>query len=62
MLCHVVWGIDIFEKVTPGIAVEFEKHLCTQFPWDRGFHAKSVLFLNIFSDDLHFEALIIGFF
>ena len=41
-MCHVVWGLDIlFEKLTPEIGVEFENHFCTQFLWDRGFHAKS---------------------
>ena len=54
-------SIDIsFEKLTPELEVEFEKHPMHYAYGDGGFHEKPVFFLNIFSGDLHFDALIVG--
>ena len=58
----LAWGVDIlFEKLTPEIGGEFEETFCTALclgGW--GFHAKPAMILNIFSDDPHVDALIIG--
>ena len=61
----MTWGTDIlFYELRPetkGGVDEFEKHplhYVSFFGW--GFHAKPAFFLNIFSGDPHFDALIIG--
>ena len=54
-------GTDIlFEKLTPEEGVEFEKLLFHTVHLRVGFHLKPVFFFNIFSGDVHFDALIIG--
>ena len=62
-MLNLTWGTDIlFYELRPETGRdEFEKHplhYATFLGW--GFHAKPVFFLNIFSDDPHFDALIVG--
>ena len=61
-LCHVISDIDIlFEKLKSEKRVEFEKHPLHITPLGLGISCK-IFFFNIFSGDLHFDALIKGFF
>ena len=70
-LCHVqfslmltlTWGIEKYLKsYHQKQKVEFEKHPLHYASGDGwGFHGRPVFFFNIFSRDLHFDALILGF-
>ena len=61
LMLILVWGIDIFEKLTQEQVVQFESHPLHTPTLEGGNFMQSLSFLYIFCGDLHFDALIIGF-
>ena len=56
--CYMGYWYIVWKGSTRNRGFNLKNTLCTKYLWGWGSHAKSVFFFNIFTSDLHFDALI----